>query len=259
MEEVTCRVVLDTAEPSSEHFQGYLDGASIEWSAVGNIGNYVQVEYTGTRRALETMIKKHFSTNDRTHDQSLIDGIVPVDSTMEKVDRDKLIELLVESATDMYSDEKSYEVVEDVVGMLRDGVRGYVDESDEALLAEASSFYVNDDGDLADYDWDPTDDEVFRIFAKYKFPNVLCKVCGGKGEDCGECRGSGLFGQALKSKYTVVRSRRVVECVELRATSPQEAAEKSKKSNAWIGQSGGEQLTLEVFLTKAATTPLYRE
>lgn len=268
MEEVTCKVVLDTVEPNNEHFQGYLDGANIAWSAVGNYGNYIQVEYTGTRRALEAMIKKHFSTNDPAHDSSMVDGIVPVGSAMEKADRDRLIELLVESAADMYGDEKSYEVVEEIVGMVRDGIRGYVDEPDEALLAEASSDYVDEEGKLVGDpvggDWDPTEDEKFRIFAKYRFPDVLCKVCAGTGEvhgqfgesliDCPECHSSGLSGLVLPPKYTVIRNRQVTEYVELRAATPQEAAEKSKKSDAWTGQSD-EQLTLEVFLAEDAAAP----
>ena len=182
-------------------------------------------------------------------------------SKMEKTDRDSLIELLIDRDAQMYSGEKSCDLVETILDMVRDGIRGYVDEPDEALLAEASSDYVDEHGNLVGdpvgEDWDPTEDEVFRIFAKYRFPDLLCKVCGGSGEvkpegsialvDCDGCRGSGLSGLVLPPKYTVIRNRQVTEYVELRAATPQEAAEKSKKSDAWTGQSD-EQLTLEVFL-----------
>ena len=192
-------------------------------------------------------------------------------SKMEKTDRDSLIELLIDRDAQMYSGEKSCDLVETILDMVRDGIRGYVDEPDEALLAEASSDYVDEHGNLVGdpvgEDWDPTEDEVFRIFAKYRFPDLLCKVCGGSGEvkpegsialvDCGGCRGSGLSGLVLPPKYTVIRNRQVTEYVELRAATPQEAAEKSKKSDAWTGQSD-EQLTLEVFLAddSAALGPL---
>ena len=182
-------------------------------------------------------------------------------SKMEKTDRDSLIELLIDRDAQMYSGEKSCDLVETILDMVRDGIRGYVDEPDEALLAEASSDYVDEHGDLVGdpvgEDWDPTEDEVFRIFAKYRFPDLLCKACGGSGEvksegsialvDCGGCRGSGLSGLVLPPKYTVIRNRQVTEYVELRAATPQEAAEKAKKLGAWTGQSD-EQLTLEVFL-----------
>ena len=190
---------------------------------------------------------------------------------MEKADRDNLIELLIDRDAQMYSDEKSCDLIETILGMVRDGIRGYVDEPDEALLAEASSDYVDEHGNLVGdpvgEDWDPTEDEVFRIFAKYRFPDLLCKVCGGSGEvkpegsialvDCDGCRGSGLSGLVLPPKYTVIRNRQVTEYVELRAATPKEAAEKSKKSDAWTGQSD-EQLTLEVFLAddSAALGPL---
>lgn len=197
-------------------------------------------------------------------------------SKMEKTDRDSLIELLIDRDAQMYSGEKSCDLVETILDMVRDGIRGYVDEPDDALLAEASSDYVDEHGNLVGdpvgEDWDPTEDEVFRIFAKYRFPDLLCKVCGGSGEVkpegsialvdrsarfiCDGCRGSGLSGLVLPPKYTVIRNRQVTEYVELRAATPQEAAEKSKKSDAWTGQSD-EQLTLEVFLS--GDDPLYAE
>ena len=187
---------------------------------------------------------------------------------IEKIDRDALIESLIDRDYNMYSGEKSSDLVETILGFIRDGIRGYVDEPDEALLAEASSDYVDEEGKLVGDpvggDWDPTEDEKFRIFAKYRFPDVLCKVCAGTGEvhgqfgesliDCPECHSSGLSGLVLPPKYTVIRNRQVTEYVELRAATPQEAAEKSKKSDAWTGQSD-EQLTLEVFLTEDAAEP----
>jgi hypothetical protein len=193
-------------------------------------------------------------------------------SKMEKTDRDSLIELLIDRDAQMYSGEKSCDLVETILDMVRDGIRGYVDEPDEALLAEASSDYVDEHGNLVGdpvgEDWDPTEDEVFRIFAKYRFPDLLCKVCGGSGEvkpegsialvDCDGCRGSGLSSLVLPPKYTVIRNRQVTEYVELRAATPQEAAEKSKKSDAWSGQSD-EQLTLEVWPEDRGEDPLYEE
>ena len=194
--------------------------------------------------------------------------------TMEKIDRNALIELLIERDSGMYLDEKPRDLVETILGFIRDGIRGYVDEPDEALLAEASSDYVDEHGNLVGdpvgEDWDPTEDEVFRIFAKYRFPDLLCKVCGGSGEvkpegsialvDCDGCRGSGLSGLALLPKYTVVRNRQVAEYVELRAATPQEAAEKAKASTEWTGQST-EQLTLEVWASEdeRGDDPLYQE
>ena len=187
---------------------------------------------------------------------------------IEKIDRDALIESLIDRDYNMYSGEKSSDLVETILGFIRDGIRGYVDEPDEALLAEAASDYVDEKGNLVGDpvggDWNPTEDEVFRIWAKYRCPDILCKACGGKGEvkpegsialvDCDGCRGSGLSGLVLEPKYTVIRNRQVTEYVELRAATPQEAAEKSKKSDAWTGQSD-EQLTLEVFLAEDAAAP----
>ena len=184
-------------------------------------------------------------------------------SKMEKTDRDSLIELLIDRDAQMYSGEKSCDLVETILDMVRDGIRGLVDFSDEELLAEADSTYLEGaelsnppDGGC----WDPTEDELFRLWAKCRMPGVLCPDCGGSGEvkvkvafgcnldDCPKCGGSGLSGLVLPPKYTVIRNRQVTEYVELRAATPQEAAEKSKKSDAWTGQSD-EQLTLEVFLS----------
>ena len=193
---------------------------------------------------------------------------------MEKADHDSLIELLIDRDAQMYSGEKSCDLVETILDMVRDGIRGYVDEPDEALLAEASSDYVDEHGNLVGDpvggDWDPTEDEVFRIFAKYRFPDLLCKVCGGSGEvkpegsialvDCDGCRGSGLSGLVLPPKYVVVCKRQIVKRVELRAATPREAAEEAKKLCAWTSQSD-EQLTLEVFAEPHFDTdePLYQE
>jgi hypothetical protein len=261
MEEVTCKVVLDTADPNDEHFLGYLDGAGIKLKSLSESGNYVSVEYVGTRCALSKMIERHFKTNASGEDRAMLESIVPVGSTMDPRDRARLIELMQEQSGDMHRDEEHEDLIKMLMEYELNGVRGLSDEPDEALLGEAASDYVDDKGKVVGLvgDFDPVNDEVFRTWAKYVHPELLCATCHGSGEgggvdfdgktkllDCPTCKGSGLSGLALLPKYTVVRNRQVGEYVEVRATSPQEAAEKAKASSNWTGQAD-EQLTLEVW------------
>jgi hypothetical protein len=258
VEEVKCKVLLDAVDPEDDRFQGYMEGADIGWSRVGpNNG----CEFSGTRRALLAMVQKYFSTNAPEEDRAMLNSIVPVASAMDPNDRSKLIELMQEQSGNMHVDAKHDDLIETIMEYELNGVRGLSDEPDEALLGEAASDYVDDKGKVVGLvgDFDPVNDELFRIWAKYVHPELLCATCQGSGEgggmdfdgktkllDCPTCRGSGLSGLVLPPKYTVIRNRQVTEYVELRAATPKEAAEKSKKSDAWTGQSD-EQLTLEVF------------
>ena len=196
-------------------------------------------------------------------------------SKMEKTDRDSLIELLIDRDAQMYSGEKSCDLVETILDMVRDGIRGLVDFSDEELLAAADSTYL-EGAELANPPdvgcWDPTIDELFRLWAKCRMPGVLCPDCAGSGEvkvkvafgcnldDCPKCGGSGLSSLVLPPKYVVVCKRQIVKRVELRAATPWEAAEEAKKLCAWTSQSD-EQLTLKVFAEPHFDTdePLYQE
>jgi hypothetical protein len=75
-----CRVELDTADLKEEYFQGWLDASNIHRAIRGNFGNYEQVEYVGTRQALEAMVRKFFWTNDPTgaEDAANLASIAPV-------------------------------------------------------------------------------------------------------------------------------------------------------------------------------------
>jgi len=276
MSEEKCKVVLDTADSRSEYLEGYLSGANIVHRAIIDLGNCAEVEYTGTRRALVAMIEGPFSTNCPEEDRAMVDSIVPLGARMSAEDRAKFVELLQEESARSESDGSDDDtLVETILNYELLGVRGLVDFSDEELLAEADSTYLeweelanSPDGDC----WDPTEDELFRLWAKCRMPGVLCPDCGGSGEvkvevtfgcnldDCPKCGGSGLSSLVLPPKYVVVRNRRVFERVELRAATPQEAAEKAKESCAWTGQSD-EQLTLKVFAEPNFDTdePLYQE
>jgi Zn-finger nucleic acid-binding protein len=273
MSESKFRVVLDTADPQNECFRAYLDGAGIAARGLGKSGNYVSVEYVGARRALEAMIEKHWGTGVPEEDRAMVDSIEPVGARMSAEDRAKFVELLQEESGHMHGDLD--DSLETVLEYELNGVRGLAELSDEELLAEADSTYLEGaelsnppDGGC----WDPTEDELFRLWAKCRMPGVLCPDCGGSGEvkvkvafgcnldDCPKCGGSGLSSLVLPPKYVVVRNRRVFERVELRAATPQEAAEKAKESCAWTGQSD-EQLTLKVFAEPNFDTdePLYQE
>ena len=273
MEEVMCKVVLDTADSRSEYLEGYLSGANIVHRAIIDLGNCAEVEYTGTRRALVAMIEGPFSTNCPEEDRAMVDSIVPVGAQMSAEDRARFVELLQEESGHMHGDLD--DSLETVLEYELNGVRGLAELSDEELLAEADSTYLEGaelsnppDGGC----WDPTEDELFRLWAKCRMPGVLCPDCGGSGEvkvkvafgcnldDCPKCGGSGLSSLVLPPKYVVVCTRQIVKRVELPAATPQEAAEKAKKLCAWTRQAD-EQLTFEVFAEPHFDTdePLYQE
>lgn len=106
------------------------------------------------------------------------------------------------------------------------------------------------------------EDEVFRIWAKYVHPELLCEACRGIGhfpgadrpEDCPDCLGSGLRAHPLLPKFTVIRTRQVTEFVELRAATPKEAAERAKNLDAWTQQLD-EPVSLQVWRPQDAALP----
>lgn len=249
MKEARCKILLDTADIRDDDFQRYLEGAEIATTIIPGPGPLTPVEYVGTRRALERMIGKWFSTNSPEEDRAMVDSIALVDALMSAEDRARFVELLQEESARAYEDgDDSLEVA---LEYELNGVRGLVDLSDEELLAEADSTYL-EGAELANPPdggyWDPTGDELFRLWAKCRMPGVLCPDCGGSGEvkvevafgcnldDCPKCGGSGLQGQPLLPKYLVTRVRKVADHLEVQAASPQEAIEKATRSGAWTGQ-----------------------
>ena len=176
----------------------------------------------------------------------------PAPRTMPDADRGRLIELLLELASTTYQDD-SGDAVEDALEYELNGTRGLSNESDEALLAEAGGNYEDGEdgegalvlGPLGD-NFDPTTDELFRIWARHAHPEVLCRPCGGTGkmpidgdiadvqsDECPACGGSGLAADASGTKFVVVRTRKIAESIEVRAFSAEEAKEKALAGKRW--------------------------
>lgn len=68
-------VVLDTVDPADEGFQAYLRSKEIEMRVLqehGPGGGNPEVEYTGSRQALEGMIDDHWAGGDEDFLKTLI-------------------------------------------------------------------------------------------------------------------------------------------------------------------------------------------
>jgi ribosomal protein L40E len=122
-------------------------------------------------------------------------------TVMTPEDRLKILSVLKEQYSKMYSDCKQHEVVEELVEAVFNGVSGLVETSDKELLGEVGQPYIDGDGTLCGTpgdDYNPTNDEAFRIWASYVRPEILCKECFGSGtigeqaEKCTTCGGTGL-------------------------------------------------------------------
>jgi hypothetical protein len=137
---------------------------------------------------------------------------------------------------------------------LVNGIRGFVDYSDEELLANAVEMEIVDGA--VDFDQlDPVNSRAHHIWMKYKAPNLLCSKCGGTGTNCPACDGDGLYHEQPPLSFVVFRTRTVTEFVNITAPTAKAAAIAAKFSSRWSEQVS-ETLSLDVFMPKDANQPL---
>lgn len=195
--------------------------------------------------------------------ESVEAAVVPP-QVMSEHDRARLVDLLVQKDVDCYTDEVGI-LLEDVACMVRDGCPGLWGQPDSELLGLAGGNYASlfdEEAVASDTELDPANDEIFRIWATYAHPELLCEACHGVGHfpgadepvNCPDCLGSGLRARPSLLKFTVIRTRQVVERVELSAATPQEAARLAKKRRSWAKQLD-EPVFLQVFRPQDAALP----